>query len=373
MKILFLTPWYPDDRNPNHGIFVRDQVIALSESHEIIVVTSKIDYTTFAISSSKTESKINGGITERHIKVCQSLPIYNQLNYFLITIYKTWRIGRKFKPDIIHTNIGYPGAFWGWAISVLLRVPYVVTEHTRITNNFRSGFHKFLALFGLKRAAIVIAVSQWQANEIAAAIHKEVSVVANIIDFKKFSGIQPQSPGFPVQIGFLGGLDTPVKGLDNLLNAIAGIRQDYVLNIGGKGKLLPQYQSLAEKLGIKGKCIFHGFVEHSKVPAFMEQLHFFVSASRHETFGMVMAEAMACGLPVVATDSGGSRDLITTDNGLLAVNNDATALQTVLERMMKSYQEYSPESVAASVEKFSATEFKKKMEVVYSKVIESHG
>jgi glycosyltransferase involved in cell wall biosynthesis len=369
MKILFLTPWYPDEKNPNHGIFVRDQAVAIQQVHQVCVVCAKIDYQKFGLSSfQRADSEFNG-VEEHRIRVKQSLPVFNQINFFLIIVWQTWKIAREFKPDLIHGNIGYPGGFWSWCMSKILNKPFVITEHTRITNNFRSSTHKFLTSFSLKRAASIITVGKWQADEIFSLTDCQPIVIPNFVDFTKFKNIRPLPSSISVQMGFLGGLNSNVKGLDLLLTALAGISVDFTLHIGGTGTLLEQYKSLAKDLGISEKCVFYGFMPHDKIPEFMSRLHFFVSSSRSETFGLVMVEAMACGLPVVATRSGGTENFITTDTGVLTdVNYES--LRKGISQMILDYNKYIPVKIREFVlGKFSPKNFVDSVNDVYSKIL----
>lgn len=367
MKILFLTPWYPDEQNPNHGIFVRDQAVAVRKHHEVQLVTAKVDYTSFALLSFSVTTYNFKDVTEHHILIKKSLPVFNQLVFFIITIWQTMRIVRHFVPDVIHGNIGYPGAFWSWMVSRLVAKPYIITEHTsRFVNNFRSGAHKLFTIQFLKRASAIISVSNHSADEIFSFIGKRPIVIPNIIDFEKFNNVALNDN--PVcQIGFLGSLNTDTKGLDVLLKAIAGIHDEFVLHIGGAGKRLNEYKSLAHRLGIGQKCVFHGFVSHNQVPPFMKQLHFFVSASRFESFGMVMVEAMACGLPVVATNSGGPSDFITPHNGILIEKENVKALQMAIEKMMASYTKFNAPAIREfALRDFSYERFIREIDTVYA-------
>jgi glycosyltransferase involved in cell wall biosynthesis len=285
-------------------------------------------------------------------------------------VWQTRKIAREFKPDIIHGNIGYPGAFWSWCMSKILRKQFILTEHTRITNNFRTSIHKLLTLFSIKRAASIVAVSQWHADEIFSFVNHAPVVIPNIIDVEKFRDVRP-SPVFPpVQIGFLGGLNTHVKGLDLLLKALSAIKEDFTLHIGGKGKHLEEYKMMSENLGIREKCLFYGFVRHDEVPEFMKRLHFFVSASRFETFGIVMVEAIACGLPVLATDSGGSREFMQPENGILIPAEDAESLKAGVLKLIDSYQEFNPDQIKSTVAgKFSSDAFLSKINKVYAESV----
>ena len=367
MKVLFLTPWYPDDKTPNHGIFVRDQAVAISKQHEILVISAKIDKSQFAFSSLNQEEVVFKNVRETRLRVKRSLPVFNQLNFFIRTVSRTVAIGRQFQPDVIHSNIGYPGGFWGLMASRILGVPLVITEHTRLSNNFRSFIHRYLTLFSLRRAKAVLAVSHWHARDISCLSDVQTTVVHNVVDFSKYPGTLLRPVG-NLSIGFLGGLNTPVKGLDMLLKASALLNGDFTLHIGGAGSLIDEYRTTAEQLNIAHKCKFYGSIPHENVIDFMRNLHFFVSASRSETFGIAIVEALACGLPVVATDSGGPRDFITKQNGIL-VPATVEGLTFGMQQMINNYRDYDPQEIRNSViERFSDTQFLNAINAVYTQV-----
>ena len=295
MKILFLTPWYPDDENPNHGTFVRDQALAIARNHEVRVVCAKIDYKQFGLSTLIRNDTTYDVLKESRLSLRHSLPVFNQLNFFIRIAHETLKIARAFQPDVIHGNIGYPGALWAMMVSRLLKKPYVVTEHTRITNNFRSIVHRHLSIYGLRSARAIIAVSRWHADEIHSYTGRTPVVIPNVIRFSDIPEPE-QYPDTPeLRIGFLGGLNTPVKGLYVLLRAAASLQGNFTLHIGGDGTLLNQYKRQAEELNISGRCIFYGRIRQEDVKTFMRKLHIFVSASRWETFGIAMVEALASG------------------------------------------------------------------------------
>ncbi|HET9054387.1 MAG TPA: glycosyltransferase, partial [Cyclobacteriaceae bacterium] len=144
----------------------------------------------------------------------------------------------------------------------------------------------------------------------------------------------------------------------------------FKLHIGGSGNLLEEYKRLAQQLKMEDKCIFYGFVAHDEVPAFMKPLHFFVSASRFESFGMVMVEAMACGLPVVATASGGPADFINPANGILVEKENVDALRLGIETMMQNYANYTPSHIRNfAMTHYAASAFLEKSNEFYAAVL----
>lgn len=370
MKILILTPWYPDEKQKNHGVFVREQARAIAERHRVVLISSKVNYQEFGLASyTLDESKLDR-VVEYRLVINRSLPVFNQLNYFFVSRKIALKIAKSFNPDIVHGNIGYPGAFWSWLVGKALQKPVVITEHTFITNNFRSYFHKTLTLFALKRANAIVTVGKKSAEEISKYVPGDVQVVPNIVDTTRFT-IQPYGAG-AVNIGFLGRLSSAqhVKGLDVLLRALSKVKQDFVLRIGGDGALIHEYRSMAEQLGIGAKCTFLGKVDFEEVPSFMNRLHFFVNSSRFESFGIAIVEAMASGLPVVSFANGGPADFVNPSNGILVENQNQEKLTKALNEMISNFSSYKRERIREGVMlKFSKERFETAMEEVYSSAV----
>lgn len=370
MKILFLTPWYPDDKNKVHGIFVREQALALASHHEVIVISSKVNYARFGLGTSILTESVFQNLKEYRLIIDHSFPLYNQFNYFFISLRAAIRISREFSPDIIHGNIGYQGGFWSWLLSKWIRKPYIVTEHTFIYNNFRSYLHRKLTLFSLARASAVITVGQKAAQEIKKYISIPLEVVPNIIDASRFS-IQT-FPSGSTTIGFLGGLSSPnhVKGLDVLLRVASKIKADFILHIGGDGKMKTHYETQARNLGVMEKCRFLGYVSYDQVPEFMNNLHFFLNTSRFESFGIAMVEAMASGLPVICFDNGGPSDFMNPENGLVVEDQNEEKLKESIEWMLQRYSTFDRKKIRSFVgDKFSREAFVKSMDSIYQRVL----
>jgi D-inositol-3-phosphate glycosyltransferase len=109
---------------------------------------------------------------------------------------------------------------------------------------------------------------------------------------------------------FVGRIE-PLKGVDILLNAAALLESDVecsVLIVGGDESSrarLAELQGLASDLGIGHRVAFVGAVDHDKLPLFYNAADVCVVPSHYESFGLVAVEAMACGVPVVASRVGG--------------------------------------------------------------------
>lgn len=129
-------------------------------------------------------------------------------------------------------------------------------------------------------------------------------------------------------------------GIDVLIRAFALLRQDcgdstaLRLVIVGEGEEAAALKALAAELGQEAHVDFVGRIPHSQVPQMLSGFDIFAVCSRRESFGVSLVEAMACGLPTVATDAEGFLEV--TDNGtvsLIVPYGDARALADALKRL----------------------------------------
>jgi L-malate glycosyltransferase len=369
MKIVFITPWYPDEKQEHAGIFIQRQAQALAVTNDVVVIATKIDYSTFSFFKYSLHHQKLNGVNEYRITVSRSIPLFNQFVYVSITTWAAYKILKGFKVDIVNSFIGYPGAILGWLIGGMKGANVVHTEHTRLNNNYRSFWHKSLTRFGMRRAHTLTAVSNWLANQLQNDTKKEVLVIPNMIDEAQFS--ISRKPSMDVfHIGFLGSLNTNVKGLDHLLNAFSTLDFPSHLHIGGAGKLLDNYKMQAKNLGIVDRCTFYGFINVVNVPAFFQRLHLFVCSSRFETFNISLIEAMACGIPVVSTKCGGPEDFVSSVNGYLVDTERGEALQTKIDLMRKDYHSFSSFAIREFVvSNFSSSVIIDKIQHMYSRVV----
>ena len=168
MTILVLTHSYPDSSHKWRGIFVQEQVRALSTKHDVIVVYFKVDYSHFApFSDYSFLKKVKGRVTEYEVIINKSFPVITQVKYLSGTFrFIKAEILEKTRIDIIHGHLSYPGGFLGAIIQQKKRIPAVLTEHSRIKSYFRSRVHKQCVKYTFRKTACIIAVSNALREEI---------------------------------------------------------------------------------------------------------------------------------------------------------------------------------------------------------------
>ncbi len=128
------------------------------------------------------------------------------------------------------------------------------------------------------------------------------------------------------------------KGLDDLLQALALLKDDRLrLTIQGWGSDGDRLHALAVRLGVYRQVTFAGFAEREQLPPVYHGSDIFVLSSHSESCAMALLEAMACGLPVVATRVGGMIEKVQDGiNGLLVPPSNPQALAEALRRLIDS-------------------------------------
>jgi GalNAc-alpha-(1->4)-GalNAc-alpha-(1->3)-diNAcBac-PP-undecaprenol alpha-1,4-N-acetyl-D-galactosaminyltransferase len=128
----------------------------------------------------------------------------------------------------------------------------------------------------------------------------------------------------------------PEKGLDVLLSAfsrVAGAFPDWTLIVLGEGPERARLSELAERLGISDRVSFAGWIREPGDA--LARADLFVMSSRYEGFPNALLEAMACGLPAIATESLGAREIITPDiDGVLVPVDSVSELEAALRELM---------------------------------------
>ena len=143
-----------------------------------------------------------------------------------------------------------------------------------------------------------------------------------------------------------------MKGIPYLLNALAVLkkkREDFHLDVVGYGPYREEYERMVINLGLSDKVKFHGMKTKREVAKFIKECEFLVLPSLYESFGIVLLEAMACGKPVITTLSGGQKEFVNENTGILVPAKDVNALASAIDYMLDNYHKYSPQRISKYV------------------------
>lgn len=257
---------------------------------------------------------------------------------------------QQLQADLLFTSLSRPNAVAGLA-KLLFRIPtpWVPSEHNNLARILvtqpvrfrwkRSLVHRLL----YPKAAAIVSVSHGLAHCLQhdyGLPGQSIHTIHNPIDGSDIEQIlagasRTTRTHGPPRIVACGRL-IHQKGFDLLLEALARVRLPQLpeLVIVGEGARRPELEQQARDLGLEGRVRFTGFLTQPWQELARGDL--FVLSSRWEGFGNVLIEAMACGLPVIASDCDfGPREILTDgENGLLVPPEDPLALAESITRVL---------------------------------------
>lgn len=352
LRILHIAGWYPSRKNPVAGVFVREHVKATALYNDVVVLYSEgVDCGIRG--SYEIEDNLEDGIRTLRLRHRKS-PIPKTTYFiYLWTIFRAFRklVKEGSKPDVVHAHVysaGVPAALIGKCYGL----PVVVTEHsTAFPRKLIRGFEKLKAKFAFERADVVCPVSEDLKRHIEAYdIRAHFRVVPNVVDSSLFApGDRTSTREDNRKCLLLVALLDPKKGVPYLLEALALLREkrdDFVLDIVGDGPNRAEYEELARKLGLQEVVRFHGLKTKQEVAEFMRKADVFVLPSEWENLPSVIIEAMASGLPIVATNVGGIPEMVDDGAGILVRPRDSEALAKAIDCLLDHLQEHVPETIA---------------------------
>jgi glycosyltransferase involved in cell wall biosynthesis len=186
-----------------------------------------------------------------------------------------------------------------------------------------------------RAAAILVFVPAGAANVRSRRGRGRIAVVPPGIDLDVFRPAD-HAPAGPPSVLFLAGLERR-KGVDTLLDAFATIapaHPDVRLRVAGKGSLEDEVRARAAREPLAGRVEILGQVDRPDVPGLLRESTLLCMPSLGEPLGMSALEALASGLPVVVTDSGGLADLVPDEGSRKVAPGDAPALARALDELL---------------------------------------
>lgn len=369
MKVLVLTTGYPTPSAPASGVFVLEHARAAALHADVAVV--HLDRSHEHRGRPRLD-RVEGAEFPTFRVTYQWSPVPVSAAIHMGAAGWAWSAVRRsgFRPDVLHAHF-----FLAGIPSVVLaragRVPLVVTEQwsvflpedpMELSPTLRAG-----ASFTYRNAELVLPASNALERGIRAAglSARRFEVVPNVVDTSLFSPRSLPRNGRLLTVGLL----YEAKGVDILLEAMTYV-PDVMLDIVGDGPRRDEYVTLAQDLGIAERVIFHGLLPKSEVAALMRQAELFVLASRYDNNPCVVIEAMASGLPVVATAVGGIPEQIDDSNGRLAPPNDPESFASEIRAALRTIATYDRDSIArAAAERYGFDTIGARLAEIYASVV----
>lgn len=368
MYVLFITRGYPTDKYKTNGIFEFDQAKALAR------LGYRVVYAAIDLRSIRRWRK--WGIERKNISdvdvYALNIPlgripkcILRKFSFLGLRILYRKIIREQGIPDIIHAHFT-GSAYSASKLKGITGIPLVVTEHSSKINRERVNESLYnIANVAYKKADSLIAVS----SSLAGMINKHFSInpvyISNIVDLDIFKYENKKNDG---NFNFVStGNLIHTKRMDLTIDAFYeafGNNPKTTLTIFGQGPKRKMLEDLINKYNLNSQVKLMGLCSREKIAEQLKRTDCFVLASQSETFGVAYIEALAMGIPVIATKCGGPEGFVNDKNGLLIDINNKKQLVNAMKYMYSNIDKYDRKAIAIETSgKFSS-------EAVGSKIIE---
>jgi glycosyltransferase involved in cell wall biosynthesis len=361
LNILLIPENYPTDLQPNGAVFMEDQVKVLREMSSLTMFNTNPWYR-------GAYRQIEGvRYFDFHVFEKKWVAPFNMLAYVWWER-QSIRLGKKLpKPDIIHLHGASLRGRIATALANHWNVPLVITEHTGPWSAVSARPMVFSqAKKSMESATCICPVSHHLKEEILkSGIHpKQIQVLGNPVD-TAFFALREKPLNEKRTILFLGRLD-PFKGAMRTLRAFHKAMPDlpgWSLTIAGEGTEADEIKRYIAEHQLQDRASFsEGFFTRAEMRSFFYDASFLVFPSEFESFGLVGAEAMSTGLPLLVTDRTGPVDYFAEGCGIPVDPGDVDAIATGMQAMVSQLSLFDSSLIRRQIEdNFGYRAFAKKL------------
>lgn len=334
--IVVLSTLFPNHNQPMAGLFVRERMFRVGQILPLTVVApvpwfplqSLLRRIRPGFRPDAPGAEVQQGVTVFHPRFFSVPGAFKFLDGFwmalgCLSLFR--RLKQQGRMDIIDAHFAYPDGYAAGLLGHWLSVPVTVTMRGTESRHAKDAVLKSFVCAALRRADRVFAVSD-SLRKVALSCGiapDKVQVVGNGVDISRFF---PQSrdasraaldvPHQAKVMITVGGL-VERKGFHRVIAALPELRRTFpdlvYLVVGGpspEGDWTARLKALVSELGLEGVVRFLGPMPVDRLGAILSAADLFVLSTRNEGWANVLLEAMACGLPVVATDVGGNQEVV---------------------------------------------------------------
>lgn len=325
MKVLFVNYEFP----PVGGGAAR---ASLATARELVAMGHRVDFLTIDTTDAHAPEEIDGvrvHAVRAYRRGQHEASMAGSVSFLLRAARLLPRLARDESYDVAHYYFGLPTGLLTFVPGLQRSRPYIVSLRGSDVPGYDpklTMYHRVLRpVTGriLGNAYRVVANSEALRGLALAAFPQErIDVIHNGVELLPAAGPLPVANGRGLRLLTVSRLIMR-KGLDDLIRALAKLgRADVSLDIAGDGPARSQLGQLARELGVAGQVRFLGFTDHADLTRLYRQADLFVLSSRSESCSMALLEAMAAGLPIIATSVGGTPELVRHDSTGLLVRPD---------------------------------------------------
>jgi len=364
-RLVVFCSLYPSQVRPNSGVFIRERMRRVAE-HCPVVVVSPIPWFPFQglLRFFKPEYRPQPAQHE-----CQNgIDVYFPRFLAIPGLFRFWdgffmamgalpifcKLKKRFAFNLIDAHFAYPDGCAATYLGAWLKVPVTITlRGTEVPLSKMPARRKRL-LKALQQATKVFSVSESLKNHVVAlgADHRKITVIGNGVDTTKFVTIDKAQARMHLDLAndmeiliSVGGL-VDRKGFHRVIELLPRLLEKHpklvYLIVGGsgpEGNNRAQLEQQVKSLGLDHRVRFLGEMSSEDLYIPLSASDVFVLATANEGWANVFLEAMACGLPVVTTDVGGNREVVSTSTLGIVVpfGNPDMLMRAIDEALSKSW------------------------------------
>lgn len=363
MKVVNITYWYPSRKNPFAALFIKEHMDALN-----LFCDNRVIH----INSSRETDSFYELEREKISDFEESITISSKwLKFYRIEEFLVWRTLKKLFEEenyfesynLINFYIAPPLLNKFWKIRDKVSKKIVVTEQY-------SGYHFFFGqpkdtnkLDAIKNIFYqpinLITVSHALGKDIqnfSGNKNLTFDVVPNIVRSEIFyhkPELKAENLSFFMVANWGGDIKNPFVVIE-AFSKILSKHPQAELFIGGRGDMLPRMKSLVSSLDIENNVTFLGSLDKQTIAQYMNKAHFFLHASRYETFSVVTAEAICCGTPVVVSKIPAITEFIYESNGVFVEEDTAEEWSKKIQEAIAKLNKFDNKSISEkAIAKFS--------------------
>ncbi|NJO92169.1 MAG: glycosyltransferase family 4 protein [Chloroflexia bacterium] len=305
------------------------------------LITGSLEKTNSVVQLSSNIRIISLGLKSKSIHHASNIEL---IKYTLKAFFQARKLQKREKYDFIFAWSTIPAGFVAYLLKIFKTLPFVI----RVGGPDIPGFEeRYTTIYKIispiikriwKKADFIITKCQTELDMIR-AINKSLSlkIIYNGVDTEKFM-VKSNGLNTPLKIICPARL-IKRKGQDILIRAIGKLREKGIIfqcDLIGDGDEKENYLKLANETGVKDLINFRSYIPREKMPRTYQSSDIFILPSYNEGMSNALLEAMACGLPVVVTDVGGTFELVKDEeNGYIFAPGNIEELIAILEKMSK--------------------------------------
>ena len=381
MRVCFLTHMFPNSISPFSVPFMQERANALARLVNIVVI-APVPFFPIVKNNLPLAQEYLDSITVYHPRYLTLPSILWSIRWYpYLLTFKAFEERKEFECDILHIEWIYPDAF---AVVNFARKKGIKTIGVVHGNEAIEYFgplkrrKKYSETFA--RLDHIIVVSEDLKLKLIKKYSVEpqkISVIVNGVDVKKFPLMEKkwarQQLKIPVDrtIGVCVARLSEEKDLHILIQVAARLKQESpMIYIVGEGPLRKKLEALVESLEIQDKIKLVGAVAHDDVATWLNAADFFYLPSQREGCPVVVHEALACGVPVIATSVGAIPDLIRDDRyGLLCEPDSVSAFADIMKEAMS--MKWDRNTISAYGRQFTWDKMAKETVKIYKSILNS--